>query len=93
MQQTQLLEKIIKLLEDNIQYLITGSYASNLQGISRSTHDIDIVVAITKSAIDLLKNSFPFPQYYFSEDAVLDAIKYKSMFNIVDTTAGGKIDF
>lgn len=94
MQQTQLLEKIVQFLEDNsIQYLITGSYASSLQGIPRSTHDIDIVVIINKSAVDLLKNAFPFPQYYFSEDAALDAIKFRNMFNIIDTTGGGKIDF
>jgi hypothetical protein len=94
MQQAQLLEKVVAFLEDNnIQYLITGSYASSLQGIPRSTHDIDVVVVINKSAIELLKKAFPFPQYYFSEDAVLDAIKHKNMFNVIDTTGGGKIDF
>lgn len=66
MQQTQLLEKIIKLLEDNnIQYLITGSYASSLQGTPRSTHDINIVVVLNKSAINLLKNAFPFLNIIF----------------------------
>ncbi len=94
MQQTQLLEKTIELLEqNNIQYLITGSFASSLQGIPRSTHDIDIVVAINASAVNLLKDAFPPAQYYFSEDAVLDAIKHTSMFNVIDTTGGGKIDF
>lgn len=94
MQQVQLLEKIIQFLEDNnIEYLITGSYASSLQGTPRSTHDIDIVVMLNSSVIDLLKVEFSPPQYYFSEEAALDAIKLGSMFNIIDTTGGGKIDF
>lgn len=47
MSQQELLKKVIKVLEDaRIQYMITGSVVSSLQGEPRSTHDIDMVVAM-----------------------------------------------
>ncbi|HEY2726654.1 MAG TPA: hypothetical protein VGI61_05745, partial [Parafilimonas sp.] len=94
MPQPQLLEKVIQILNNNqIDYMITGSIASSLQGEPRATHDIDIIVAITKSAKNILLNAFPFPQYYLSEDAILYAIENKSMFNLIDTVEGDKVDF
>jgi predicted nucleotidyltransferase len=50
MSQQELLKRVIQVLkESRIQYMITGSVASSLQGEPRSTHDIDIVIAIQKS--------------------------------------------
>ena len=94
MPQPQLLEKVIEVLNDNqIDYMITGSIVSSLQGEPRATHGVDIVVAINKSAINSLINAFPPPQYYLSEEAIAEAISYKSKFNLLDTTEGDKIDF
>ncbi len=94
MPQPQLLEKVIQVLEDNhIDHMITGSTVSSLQGEPRSTHDVDIVVAIDYSAIPALTIAFPAPQYYLSADAIKDAIRYKNMFNLLDTTEGDKVDF
>jgi len=44
--------------------MITGSVASSLQGEPRSTHDIDIVVAIKPSSIDEFKKEFAEPEFY-----------------------------
>jgi len=45
MPQPQLLEKVLAVLDGNaIDYMITGSIVSSLQGEPRSTHDVDIVV-------------------------------------------------
>jgi hypothetical protein len=94
MPQSKLLEKIIQVLEDNhIEYMITGSIASSLQGEPRSTHDIDILILIRQSGIKILIDTFLPPQYYLSEDAIKDAIKFKSMFNLIDTTENDKVDF
>ena len=94
MSQSQLLEKVIFFLEDNhIDYMITGSVASSLQGEPRSTHDIDILVLIHQSKIQLLTDFFSAPQYYLSEEAIEDAVKFKSMFNLIDTTENDKVDF
>jgi hypothetical protein len=52
MSQSELLKKTIAALEAaNTPYMLTGSFASSLQGEPRLTHDIDLVVAITPSAL------------------------------------------
>jgi len=55
--QFRLLEKVVQILaERNIPYMLTGSIVSSLQGIPRSTHDIDIIISINKN--DHKKTSF-----------------------------------
>ena len=73
--------------------MVTGSVVSSLQGEPRMTHDMDIVVNILfKSAAALIK-AFPPPQYYLSENSIKEAIEHQSMFNLLDTNEGDKIDF
>ena len=94
MLQPKLLKKVLLLLDENhIEYMITGSIVSSLQGEPRATHDVDILINITKAAISLLINTFLPPDYYISESAIEDAIKHKTMFNLLDTTEGDKVDF
>ena len=53
-----------------IDYMVSGSIASSLQGEPRATHDIDIVVAIRAPASDVarqLKAAFPEPDFYLDE--------------------------
>lgn len=40
-----------------------------------------------------MEAAFPDPQYYFSAEAVKEAIRDKSIFNQIDTSEGDKIDF
>jgi hypothetical protein len=62
MSQPQLLKKVIVALEQaGIQYMLTGSVVSSLQGEPRSTHDIDIVVLIEPGEIPNLTAAFPPP--------------------------------
>ena len=94
MSQQKLLKKVIDALDDGgIQYMITGSTASSLQGEPRSTHDIDIVVSIQKPAVKSLLEAFPPPDYYLDEGSILDAINGKGMFNLMDVKEGDKVDF
>nr|CAJ71644.1 hypothetical protein kustc0899 [Candidatus Kuenenia stuttgartiensis] len=76
-----------------IQYMITGSVASSLQGEPRSTHDIDVIVAIQKPAVKKLIESFSPPDFYADEDSICDAINKQKMFNIIDVKEGDKVDF
>ena len=47
MSQQELLKRVVRILDGaKIKYMLTGSVVSSLQGEPRSTHDIDIVVAI-----------------------------------------------
>lgn len=94
MSQQELLKKVIQVLNQaGIQYMITGSVVSSLQGEPRSTHDIDMVIAIEKSAAKRLVEAFPQPDFYLDEDNILDAIKKQSMFNLIDLNTGDKVDF
>lgn len=94
MLQPKLLIKVLELLKENhIDYMVTGSFVSSWQGEPRSTHDVDILINITHSSIPALIQAFDPPDYYISESAILDAIQHKSMFNLIDSTEGDKIDF
>lgn len=76
--------------------MVTGSVASSLQGEPRATHDIDVVVAIRApgdAAILALKRAFPEPEYYLDEAAARDAVAARTMFNLIDTHEGDKVDF
>ncbi len=94
LQPERLIRKVIQTLEAiGIEYMVTGSVASSLQGEPRSTHDIDLVVVLHKSTIQKLIDAFPPPDFYVSEPSILDAIDTGGMFNIIDTNEGDKIDF
>ena len=94
MLQPKLLIKVLALLKENqIDYMITGSIVSSIQGEPRATHDVDILVNITRGAIPVLVNAFIPPDYYISQSAIEEAIQHKSMFNLLDTNDGDKADF
>src|SRR3972149_334422 len=94
MSQQELLKKVIQILEQaGIQYMITGSVASSLQGEPRSTHDIDMVIAIQESKVNELVKAFPPSDFYLDESSIFDAINKQSMFNLIDLNSGDKIDF
>ena len=94
MSQVDLLRHVVRSLEDTgIGYLVTGSIASSLQGEPRSTHDLDIVVAVQESHVPTVLATFPRPRFYVDEGAVREAIRFSGMFNVIDATEGDKVDF
>jgi hypothetical protein len=94
MPQLELLGRIVKFLTENsIQYMLTGSIVSSLQGIPRSTHDIDIIISITKDDIPKIIRAFPLKNFYVNENSIKEAVINKSQFNIIDINEGDKIDF
>jgi hypothetical protein len=94
MSQQELLTKVVRTLEQlDIDYMITGSIASSLQGEPRATHDIDIVINLPKSKTSLLVSAFPPPDYYFDQETVAEAVTHKGMANLINTITGDKVDF
>ena len=97
MSQQELLKRVIaKLEESGIEYMLTGSLASSLQGEPRATHAIDLVIAIRTTADDVartLRAAFPAPEYYLEQDAIRDAIAAQGMFKMIETAEGNKVDF
>ena len=94
LQPERLIREVIQTLEDlGIEYMVTGSVVSSLQGEPRSTHDIDLVVALQRSMAEKLVEAFPAPGFYLSEASILEAIDTGGMFNIIDAKEGDKVDF
>lgn len=94
MSQQELLTAVITTLHDlGIEFMLTGSHASSLQGESRATHDIDLVADLAADHVPLLMQAFSADRYYVSEPAIRDAILTKRMFNLLETTTGEKVDF
>ena len=94
LQPERLIREVIQTLEDlEIEYMVTGSVASSLQGEPRSTHDIDLVVVLQRSMVEKLVEAFPPPDFYLSKASILDAIDTEDMFNIIDANEGDRIDF
>ena len=94
MSQQDLLRKVVSALNKaEIGFMLTGSFASSLQGEPRSTHDIDLVVDMKSSHISFLMKEFPAPDYYLSKTAMTEALQTGSMFNLLDVKEGEKVDF
>src|SRR4051794_23995872 len=94
MSQQELLTRVVQTLDGlGIDYMVTGSVVSSLQGEPRSTHDIDLVVLLPPAQVEALFQAFGAPDFYLSRDAILDAIRSHGMFNLLSLAEGEKVDF
>lgn len=95
MSQQELLIGVATYLgEHAVAYMLTGSIASSLFGEPRLTHDIDILVHITAQDAVGLAVSFPPPRYFLDDrESIEEMIDQASMFNLIDTHTGDKVDF
>jgi hypothetical protein len=94
MSQQELLKKVVLALEGaGIEYMLTGSIASSLQGEPRSTHDIDLVVAVGHESTGALLAAFQPPDFFLDEVSIHEAIAHATMFNLIDVNSGDKVDF
>ena len=94
MSQFRLLEEIIKKLESSsIPYMLTGSIVSSLQGVPRSTHDIDVIISISEKDIEKIISNFSKEDFYYNEETIKNAVRKKSQFNLINQDYGDKIDF
>lgn len=85
---------VVEVLDGNhIEYMITGSVASSLQGEPRATHDLDVVVAIRTHNAPALLEHFCRPRFYLEEQAIFEAVATEGMFNAINLEDGDKVDF
>jgi hypothetical protein len=73
-------------------YMIIGAFAGAVYGVTRTTHDVDIVVDLREAHIRALTAAYPPPRYYADPVQMRDSIRMGIMFNIIDTTLGEKAD-
>lgn len=76
-----------------IAYMLTGSFASAHHGAPRSTLDLDIVLAATSEQIKKFIAALPTNEYYADLNAAIEAHSRESLFNVIDSVTGWKIDF
>jgi len=80
-----------KLSSARIPFMLVGSLAATYHGHPRATMDIDLVVDADEEALCRFARNLG-PGYYVSEEAVRQAVRLKSVFNIIDETSGYKAD-
>lgn len=97
MSQQELLKRVIHAPEAaGVDYMLTGSLASSLQGEPRSTHDIDLVIAVPPPGDEFaeqLATAFPSPAFHLDKESVKAAVRSGENFNLIDVNEGDKVDF
>ncbi|MGB8644113.1 MAG: hypothetical protein WCF84_02670 [Anaerolineae bacterium] len=84
---------IIDTLESlNLVYAIGGSFASSAYGEMRTTVDIDISVVLALNEVKRFIEAIQALGYYVFFDSIVDAIIYRTPFNIIDAESGYKAD-
>ena len=81
-----------KLESVGIPYMLTGSFAANFFAVPRMTRDIDLVIEVLDVDLDKFAQLFE-GDFYFEKEALVQAINYTSMFNIIHQDTVCKIDF
>ncbi len=93
MTEEEVLNDILSRLEEHrIEYMVTGSHASNVYGLHRATNDADIVITTSEKPLTSFVQSLQ-SMYYADEFSALDALRTQFMFNVVHLESGFKIDF
>lgn len=80
-----------RLEQVDIPYMLTGSMAANFYTIPRMTRDIDIVIQIGKSDVEIFFRIFQ-QDFYIDKKDVSDAIEYSGMFNVIHSNSMLKVD-
>lgn len=89
-----LLRTIVDILDAvGIRYMVVGSFASSAHGEPRSTRDLDLVIDPTPTQLDNLLAELPADQYYVDGDVARDALRRRSMFNVIEIETAWKLDF
>jgi hypothetical protein len=77
--------------ELGIAYAVGGSLASSVHGIPRSTQDLDLLIELPGSKVDLLVPLLSV-HFYVDSDMVHDAVRRRASFNIVHLKTMFKVD-
>lgn len=86
--------RVKQLLEAaGIPFMVAGSFASTAHGLPRSTQYLDLIIDPPSAAeLEALLASMPADQYYVDADTARDALRQRSMFNLIDLASGWKVD-
>jgi hypothetical protein len=86
-----LLQVVGRLNKLDIPYMLSGALATSFYGRIRSTHDIDLVVEIVQQHAERIFEAFN-DDYYTSRDMIEEAIRHRSMFNLIHNETTTKVN-
>jgi len=88
-----LLRSVVAALDAaGVPFMLTGSLAAAFHGAGRATMDIDLVIDPTAPQLRALVHTLAGTGVYVSSDSADEALAQRSLFNVVDTTSGWKVD-
>jgi len=83
---------VIEALEAlDVPYLIGGSLASAVHGVARATLDADLVADLRSEHAERLAQAFG-DAFYVDVEAIQDAIRHRSSFNVIHLETMFKVD-
>ena len=89
-----LLGRLVAALEGaGVPYMLTGSYASSMYSIPRTTRDVDFVIFPDREQLTRVLQLLPATSYHADMEAALDARRRRGQFNVIDYATGWKVDF
>jgi hypothetical protein len=74
-----------------IPYMLTGSLAMSFYTTPRMTRDIDVVAELERRDVDRIVQIFE-SDYYVSREAVSEAVRDRSSFNLIEQSSITKVD-
>jgi hypothetical protein len=90
--EVEVLRIVAERLESvGIEYMLTGSVAMAWYAQPRQTRDIDIVVELPESKIDVVVRSFG-EDFYIDVDVVRQEVRRLGMFNMIENARVLKVD-
>ncbi|MFH0734330.1 MAG: hypothetical protein V1773_05935 [bacterium] len=81
--------------ENKINYFVTGSVASIVYGEPRLTNDIDLIISVFESQVDVLIKAFPFEEFYIPpKEIIITELRRpnRGHMNIIHHKSGFKAD-
>ncbi len=74
-----------------VRHFVGGSVASSFHGATRSTMDVDVVCELREDHVSSFVKVFQ-RDYYINEQAVREAVRRKSCFNLIHLPTSFKVD-
>ena len=87
-----LVDVLGRLNAAGVDYMLTGSMASNYWGIPRTTHDLDFVLVMKPNGVDQLVSAFE-AGFFIQPESVRSAFRPPFQFNVLDEQSAMKADF
>jgi len=75
-----------------IPYMVTGSFASTLHGVARTTHDIDVVIDPSPDSLAGLLDRLENAGFYLSRANARNALSRRAQLNVIEIDTAWKID-